>query len=73
LREANIPSEMIENCLINIAKENQLKSVENLRKKGLFAPELSNKQWTDIKTSQRKSAAAAPGSAKKEDAGKKKK
>ena len=65
---------MIEDSLVAVAKENQIKNVEALRKKGVFMPEMSNKQISDLKLSQRKVAkSAAPGGAKKAEDGKKKK
>jgi hypothetical protein len=74
LRELNILPHMIEDSLIAVAKENQSKNVEALRKKGVFVPEMSNKQISDLKLAQRKVAkSAAPGGAKKAEDGKKKK
>ena len=76
LKDLNISSELVETSLIDIAKETQIKNIENLRKKGLFIPELSNKQSMELKIAQRKGTKAPAGGAaggKKEDAGKKKK
>lgn len=74
LRELNIHSQMIEDSLIAVAKENQSKNVEALRKKGVFVPEMSSKQISDLKLAQRKVAkSAAPAGAKKAEDGKKKK
>jgi hypothetical protein len=75
LREMNVLPEMIEDSLIQVAKENQAKNVEALRKKGVFVPDMSDKQKSDLMNAQRtvaKSAAPAGGAAKKGDDKKKK-
>lgn len=75
LREMNVLPDLIEQSLIQVAKENQAKNVEALRKKGVFVPDMTTKQKSDLMNAQRtvpKSAAAAPGGAKKADDKKKK-
>ncbi len=57
LKDINVNSDLIEGCLVDIAKEQQAKNVENLRKKGLLVTELSAKQSLELRTAQRKGAA----------------
>jgi len=79
LKDINVQNDLIEGCLVDIAKEQQAKNVENLRKKRLLVTELTAKQSLELRIAQRKGAAtggAAGGAggaagAKKDDKKKK--
>lgn len=75
LSDMHIPSNMIDDALIEIAKNNQKKNVENLRKKGEFIPDMTEAELKKFRLEKMKvekaSAATSPG-AKKEEPKKKK-
>ncbi len=76
LLEVNAPPEYIEQSLVEIAKENQKKNVDSMRKKGIFVPEMSIKELEDMKNKERKVAkvaAGAPAAGGKKEGGKAKK
>ena len=70
LLDQNVSNELINEALLEFAKETQDKTVENMKKKGTFSPEMSSEQIKEIKKKEISSSKAA---APKADAGKKKK
>lgn len=71
LLDQNVSYEFINNALLEFAKEAQEKSVDSLKKKGQFLPEMSSEQMKEIKKKEITSTKAAAGPSK--DAAKKKK
>jgi hypothetical protein len=71
LLDQKVPYDLINDALLEFAKETQDKTVENLKKKGTFSPEMSSEQIKEMRKKEISSTkAAAPA---KGDAGKKKK
>jgi DNA-directed RNA polymerase specialized sigma54-like protein len=49
LLDQNVSNELINDALLEFAKETQDKTVENMKKKGTFSPEMSSEQIKEIK------------------------